>query len=190
MEQSADRSPTNPLRILFLCTGNSARSQIAEAILTRKARDRFVVASAGSKPASRVNPLTVSVLREFGIDWAGHTPKAIDSVIDDPWDLVITVCDRAKETCPVFPSRPAFAHWGMPDPAEVVGIEDVRLQAFRDTVHYLSRRIDLLLALPVEKLERMALELRVRAIAAEAPVSPTPSLATADSAVKDREPRA
>ena len=181
MERSNDVTPANPRRILFLCTGNSARSQIAEAILTRKARGRFVVASAGSKPASRVNPLTVSVLREFGIDWAGHTPKGIDAVIDHPWDLIITVCDRAKETCPVFPSRPAFAHWGMPDPAEVAGNEDARLQAFRDTVHYLSRRIDLLLALPIEKLERMALELRVRAIAAEAPVeSVQPVAAAAD----------
>ena len=180
MERSNDVTPANPLRILFLCTGNSARSQIAEAILTRKARGRFVVASAGSQPASRVNPLTVSVLREFGIDWSGHAPKGIDSVIAEPWDLIITVCDRARETCPVFPSRPALAHWGMPDPAAVAGSEDARLQAFRDTVHYLSRRIDLLLALPVEKLERMALELRVRAIAAEAPVEPTTRLAAAD----------
>ena len=82
-----------------------------------------------------------------------------------PWDLIITVCDQAREACPTFPGRPAFAHWGMPDPAAVVGSEDVRRQAFRDTVHYLSRRIDLLLALPVEKLQRLALEQRVRAIA-------------------------
>ena len=146
--------------------------QIAEAILTRKAHGRFVVASAGSQPASRENLLTVATLREFGIDWSGHEPKGIDAVIGEPWDLIITVCDRAKESCPVFPSRPAFAHWGMPDPAAVVGSENARLQAFRDTVHYLSRRIDLLLALPVEKLERMALELRVRAIANQAPAEP------------------
>jgi arsenate reductase len=172
--------PANPLRILFLCTGNSARSQIAEAILTRKARGRFVVASAGSQPAARVNPLTVSVLREFGIDWSGHTPKGIDAVIDEPCDLIITVCDRARETCPVFPSRPTFAHWGMPDPAAVAGSEDARVQAFRDTIQYLSRRIDLLLALPVERLERMALELRVRAIATEAPVE-SPSAVAAET---------
>ena len=170
MERSNDVTPANPLRILFLCTGNSARSQIAEAILTRKAHGRFVVASAGSQPAARVNPLTISTLRDFGIDWSGHTPKGVDAVIAEPWDLIITVCDRARETCPVFPSRPAFAHWGMPDPAAVAGSEDARVQAFRDTVHYLSRRIDLLLALPIEKLERMALELRVRAIAGEAPI--------------------
>ena len=176
MEESTDQRSPNPLRVLFLCTGNSARSQIAEAILTRKARGRFVVASAGSEPAARVNPLTVSILNEFGIDWSGRTPKGIDAVIADPWDLIITVCDRAREACPVFPSRPAFAHWGMPDPAAVAGSEDARIQAFRDTVHYLSRRIDLLLALPIEKLERMALEMRVRAIAAEAPIEPATSV--------------
>ena len=172
MELSTTPAGPKPLHILFLCTGNSARSQIAEAILTRKAHGRFVVESAGSQPASRVNPLTVATLREFGIEWSGHAPKGIDAVIGKPWDLIITVCDRAKEACPVFPSRPAFAHWGMPDPAAVAGSEDARLQAFRDTVHYLSRRIDLLLALPVEKLERMALELRVRAIADQTPTEP------------------
>jgi arsenate reductase (thioredoxin) len=141
-----------------------------------------VVASAGSQPASRVNPLTVAVLRQFGLDWSERTPRGIEAVIDEPLDLIITVCDRARETCPVFPSRPAFAHWGMPDPAAVAGSEDVRVQAFRDTVHYLSRRIDLLLALPVEKVERMALELRVRAIASEASVeSPSPMPAESDT---------
>ena len=172
MERSTTPGAPKPLHILFLCTGNSARSQIAEAILTRKAHRRFVVASAGSQPASRVNPLTVATLRDFGIDWTGHEPKGIDAVIGDPWDLIITVCDRAKESCPVFPSRPAFAHWGMPDPAAVVGSEDERIRAFRDTFHHLSRRIELLLALPVENLERLALELRVQAIASQAPVAP------------------
>ena len=163
----AERKP--PLHLLFLCTGNSARSQIGEAILTRKGRDRFAVASAGSQPAARVNPLTVDVLGEFGIDWSGREPKGIEAVVSREWDLIITVCDQAREACPTFPGRPAIAHWSMPDPAKVVGSDEVRRQAFRDTVHYLSRRIDLLLALPVEKLERLALEQRVRAIANEAP---------------------
>lgn len=169
---SAERKA--PLQLLFLCTGNSARSQIGEAILTRKGRDRFAVASAGSQPATRVNPLTVDVLGEFGIDWSGREPKGIDAVMNQPWDLIITVCDQAREACPTFPGRPAFAHWGMPDPAAVVGSDDARRQAFRDTVHYLSRRIDLLLALPVEKLERLALEQRVRAIADDVPGSVPP----------------
>ena len=82
----------------------------------------------------------------------------------EPWDFVITVCDRAKESCPYFPGHPVLAHWGMPDPAEVEGVDDVKRAAFRDTLITLSRRIDLLLALPVEKLERLALERRVREI--------------------------
>jgi arsenate reductase len=140
----------SPLRLLFLCTGNSARSQIGEALLSRKGRDRFVAASAGSQSAARVNPLTVDVLGEFGIDWNGRVPKGIDAVMAEPWDLIITVCDQAREVCPTFPGRPAFAHWGMPDSAAVAASDEARRQAFRDTVHYLSRRIDLLLALPVE----------------------------------------
>ena len=185
MERPDNSTPRSPLHVLFRCTGNSARSQIAEAILTRKVRGRFVVASAGSQPAPRVHPLTVAVLREFGIDWSRGAPKGIDAVVGKPWDLIITVCDRAKETCPVFPSRPALAHWGMPDPAAVAGSEEARVQAFRDTVHYLSRRIDLLLALPMEKLERMALELRVRAIAAEAPIETSPAAAADEVRLPD-----
>lgn len=160
----------SPLHLLFLCTGNSARSQIGEAVLTRKGGDRFMVASAGSQPATRVNPLTLDVLREFGIDWGEREPKGIDAVMGTPWDLIITVCDQAREACPTFPGKPAFAHWGMPDPAAVVGSDELRLKAFRDTVHYLSRRIDLLLALPIESLERLALEQRVRRIANETPI--------------------
>ena len=91
----------------------------------------------------------------------------IDAVMDQPWDLIITVCDHAPEACPTFPGRPAIAHWGIPDPAAVAGTDEARRIAFRDTVQYLSRRIDLLLALPVEKLEKLALEQRVRAIANE-----------------------
>lgn len=170
METTRSSSRGKRLRLLFVCTGNSARSQIGEAILTRKGSGRIEVGSAGSQPASRVNPLTVDVLREFGIDWSNREPKGFDAVMHETWDLIITVCDQAKETCPTFPGRPAFAHWGMPDPAAVVGSDEVRRQAFRNTVHYLSRRIDLLLALPVESLERLALEQQARAIANQAPV--------------------
>ena len=152
------------LRVLILCTGNSARSQIAEALLDKKGAGRIVAGSAGSNPAPRVNPLAVKALAEAGIDWRGHAPQGIDAVFNDPWDIVITVCDKAKEACPIFPGRPVTAHWGMPDPAEVVGTEEQRLAAFRDTLHLLSRRIDLLLALPRESLERFVFEQRVRAI--------------------------
>jgi arsenate reductase len=157
-------TPRSPLRILVLCTGNSARSQIAEALLTAKSRGRLVAASAGSRPAARVNPFAVEVLAEAGIDWRGRTPRGMDGLDREHWDFVITVCDRAKESCPYFPGHPVLAHWGMPDPAEVEGSDDAKRAAFRDTFVTLSRRIDLLLALPVEKLERLALEHRVKEI--------------------------
>ncbi len=149
--------------VLIQCTGNSARSQIAEALLTRKGRSRFEVTSAGSRPATRVNPAAVEVLREAGIDWSGRIPKGIDEVAGQEWDFVITVCDRAREACPIFPGTPILAHWGMPDPAEVEG-EEPRLRAFRDTLTVLARRIDLFLALPADTLDRLLLEERVRAI--------------------------
>jgi arsenate reductase len=152
------------LRVLILCTGNSARSQIAEALINHKGAGRMLAGSAGAQPAPRVNPLAVRVLGEAGIDWHGHAPQGIDAVFGQPWDIVITVCDRAKESCPVFPGQPVTAHWGMPDPAEVQGTDDDKLAAFRDTLHLLGRRIDLLLAIPREKLERYVLEQRVRAI--------------------------
>ena len=152
------------MRALFLCTGNSARSQMAEAILNRKGKGRIEAASAGSQPAARVNPLAIEALRDAGIEWTGHAPRGLDGLDLEPWDVVITVRDRAKEACPFFPGQPALAHWGMPDPAQVDGPEDVRRRAFRDALVLISRRIDLLLALPVEKLEKLALEARIRAI--------------------------
>jgi arsenate reductase len=157
-------TPREPMRILILCTGNSARSQIAEALFTAKSRGRFVAASAGSRPAARVNPFAVEVLAEAGIDWRGRTPRGMDGLDRERWDFVITVCDRARESCPYFPGHPVLAHWGMPDPAEVEGSDDTKRAAFRDTFVTLSRRIDLLLALPFEKLERLALERRVKDI--------------------------
>ncbi len=156
--------PRPPFRVLILCTGNSARSQIAEALLARKGAGRFDVASAGSQPASRVNPFAVRVLAEAGIAWEGKTPKGLEGLDRERWDFVITVCDRAREACPIFPGTPVLAHWGMPDPAEVAGSDDDKLRAFRETLMVLGRRLDLLLALPVEKLERLVLEREVRAI--------------------------
>jgi arsenate reductase len=157
-------SADQPMRVLFLCTGNSARSQIAEAVLNRKGKGRFAAHSAGSHPASRVQPLAIEVLRESGIAWAGHEPRGLEGLEKERWDFVITVCDKAKESCPIFPGQPVLAHWGMEDPAAVVGSEPERLTAFRLAVTTISRRIDLFLALPMEKLERLALERQVRAI--------------------------
>jgi arsenate reductase (thioredoxin) len=153
-----------PFRLLFLCTGNSARSQMAEAILNLKARGRVVAESAGSRPAARVNPLALETLAHYGVAWKGHAPRSVDGLERETWDFVITVCDKAKESCPAFPGQPMLAHWGMPDPAEVVGDEATRRAAFRDAFLLLSRRIDLLLALPLEQLERLALEAKVRTI--------------------------
>ena len=151
-------------RILILCTGNSARSQIAEALLARRGADRFEVASAGSRPAAQVNPFAIRVLAEAGIDWSGRTPKGLDGLEGQQWDFVITVCDRAKEACPIFPGQPILGHWGMPDPAEVEGDDTRKLRAFRETFTALSRRVDLLLALPMEKLDRLGLEQEIRDI--------------------------
>ncbi len=157
-------STTPPLRILVLCTGNSARSQMAEALFNRLGAGRVRAESAGSHPAPRVNPLAIEALAEQGIAWAGHPPRGIDGLEREPWDLVITVCDKAKESCPIFPGRPAQAHWGMPDPAEVVGDEVARRAAFRDALLLLRRRVERLLALPLETLGRTALESGIRAI--------------------------
>ena len=154
------------LRVLFLCTGNSARSQMAEAILNAQGRGRFHAESAGSRPAARVNPFALETLREWKTEWGGRSPRSVDGLEREHWDFVITVCDRAKESCPIFPGQPVVAHWGMPDPAEVAGDDATKRAAFRDAFLLLRRRIELLLALPIESLERMALEARVRAIGA------------------------
>ena len=157
-------APDRKFRLLFLCTGNSARSQMAEALLNMKGKGLFEAASAGSRPAPRVNPYAVETLREHGVPWAGHPPRGIDGLEREPWDFVITVCDRAKEACPIFPGQPVLAHWGMPDPADVEGDDAAKRAAFRDAFVLISRRIDLLLALPHSKLTHLALAARVRAI--------------------------
>jgi arsenate reductase len=156
-----------PLRVLVLCTGNSARSQMAEALFNRLGAGRIVAESAGTQPAARVHPLALEALAEHGVPWGGRPPRSLDGLTDGQWDLVITVCDRAKESCPVFPGHPMQAHWGMPDPAEVVGDEAQRRAAFRDAFAVLRRRVELMLALPLEKTARPALETRVRGIGAE-----------------------
>jgi protein-tyrosine-phosphatase len=155
---------TYPVRVLFLCTGNSARSQIAEAVLQRKGGERFVVASAGASPAQEIKPEAIEVLRGNGIDWSGKLPKGFDAIADEPWDLVITLCDRIKETCPALPSRPVTAHWGVPDPAAIVDAK-LRRAAFSNTLNLLSWRIDLMLAIRLDQFESWVLENRLEAIA-------------------------
>lgn len=152
--------PEKPLRVLFICTHNSARSQIAEALLTRKGKGSFDVASAGSQPAEHIHPLTVRALQEFGIAWSERVPKGFDAVADREWDLVILVCEQGRETCPAFHGNPMFAQWAIEDPAAAEGTEEKRLAAFRDAIAFLNRRIDLMLSLPIERLESRAAELR------------------------------
>jgi arsenate reductase (thioredoxin) len=152
------------MRVLFLCTGNSARSQIAEAILNHAGGGRFLAASAGAKPAERVHPFAIEVLRRYGLRWDGHAPRGLEGIDREQWDFVITVCDRAREACPIFPGQPVLAHWGMTDPAGVDGTDEEKRRAFENAFLLIKRRIDLFLSLPFEKLERLALEQRVREI--------------------------
>ncbi|HET8622736.1 MAG TPA: arsenic resistance N-acetyltransferase ArsN2 [Gemmatimonadales bacterium] len=136
------RRLTHPYRVLVLCTGNSARSQIAEALLARKGGDRLHVASAGVRPAPRVHPLAVAVLREHGIEWSERSPTGIDAVTDRAWDVVITVCDHAREACPVLPGSPRSVHWSLSDPARAEGDAEERRRAFLDTYTLLDRLTD------------------------------------------------
>ena len=137
---------------------------MAEALLNWKGRGRFQAESAGSRPTDRVNPHAIETLREYNIPWSGRAPRGIDGLEREPWDFVVTVCDRAKESCPIFPGQPILAHWGMADPAEAAGDAVAKRAAFRYAFVLISRQVDLLLALPLEKLERLALEARLRAI--------------------------
>jgi arsenate reductase len=117
-------------RILILCTANSARSQMAEGLLRHDAGDRFEVASAGTQPG-KVRPEAVAVMQEIGIDIAGHRSKSVDEFADQSFDLVLTVCDSARETCPVYPGHATRLHQAFADPAAVQGSEAERLDAFR-----------------------------------------------------------
>lgn len=128
------------IRVLFVCTGNSARSQMAEAILRREAGDRFEVASGGTDPRP-INPLTIRVLEEVGIDTSGATSKYVSKFLGRRFDYVITLCDRARVTCPIFPGGAQTLHWGLDDPAEVDGTEEQLLHAFRRTLTEVSGRI-------------------------------------------------
>jgi len=120
----------SPKRVLFLCTGNSCRSQMAEALLRDLVGESVVSASAGTAPKP-VHPLAARVMSELGIDISRQDSKGVDAVLGQPWDFVITVCDRAKESCPIFPGKAEKAHWGFDDPAEAQGSEDDRLRVFR-----------------------------------------------------------
>ncbi|NTV86207.1 MAG: arsenate reductase ArsC [Burkholderiaceae bacterium] len=160
-----------PLNVLFLCTHNSARSILAEAILNHIGRGRFKAFSAGSSPREnqQPNPLGLQVLQNAGISIEGLHSKSWDEFGGPdapPMDLVITVCDNAAgEVCPYWPGQPATAHWGYPDPSAGDGTDVEKLEAFRQTLHALNRRLELLISLPKEKLEKTLLQGTARDLA-------------------------
>lgn len=130
----------NKQRVLFLCTHNSARSQIAEGFLRSMAGDRFEVASAGTE-ATQVHPLAVRAMMEIGVDVSRHTSKIVDQFVAQPWDYVITVCDAANEACPMFPKKSSRLHWSFDDPSQATGSDDQKLEVFRQVRDQIKRRI-------------------------------------------------
>ena len=158
--------------VLFLCTGNSARSVIAEAILNRDGKGRFKAFSAGSQPKGAVNPHTLTLLRNLGYDTSGFRSKswAEFAVAGAPqMDFVFTVCDDAAgEACPVWPGQPMTAHWGIADPAAATGSDAEIAVAFDEAYRMLARRIELFLALPIAKLDKLVLHKRLKDIGATA----------------------
>lgn len=129
-----------PLRVLFVCTGNSARSQMAEAVLRQIGRGDFETFSAGTDPRG-VNPLTIQVLANAGIDVSGARSKSVTEFLGQSFDYVVTVCDRARESCPVFPGGAESLHWGFDDPAEATGSEAERLKVFERVLGEISARL-------------------------------------------------
>jgi arsenate reductase len=140
-----ETSDAPPMRVLFLCTHNSSRSQMAEGLLRARGGDRYAVFSAGTHPRG-VHPMAIQVMREIGIDiseTAGHRAKSLDEFKDQPpMDLVVTVCDDAAEECPFFPGARRQEHWSFPDPSAVTGSEEERLEAFRSVRDAIARRIE------------------------------------------------
>jgi arsenate reductase len=139
-------------RILFLCTGNSARSQMAEGLLRHLGKGKYTVYSAGSQPKS-LHPMAVKAMSEIGIDISGQVSKSLEVFLGQEFDYVITVCDRARDNCPVFPGDIERIHWSLPDPAAVEGEEDVRMKAFRLVRNQIKERILLFLSTQNKKMK-------------------------------------
>lgn len=164
----------DPYNVLFLCTGNSARSILAEGILNRIGSGRFVAYSAGSQPKGTVHPLALDLLKAQGFPTEGLRSKSWDE-FDRPqapkMNFVFTVCDQAAaESCPVWPGQPITAHWGLPDPAAATGTPDQQRNAFRHTFIALQARLRLFTALRLNALDRLAIEREVKAIGRSAAV--------------------
>jgi arsenate reductase len=162
-----------PRHVLFLCTGNSARSILAEALLAHHGGERFVSSSAGSQPKGTVHPAALETLERHGLPTTGYRSKSWDefgATGAAPIDIVITVCDSAaNETCPIWPGHPSTAHWGIPDPAAVTSPPDAQRRAFEAAYRTLDARIRLLAALPLEQLDAGAVRQELHAIAEMVP---------------------
>lgn len=158
--------------VLFLCTGNSARSILAEALLNRMGQGRFRAYSAGSFPKGKVHAQALALLDELGFETEGLRSKSWDEFAGPgapKMDFIFTVCDSAAaEVCPIWPGQPMSAHWGIPDPAAATGTEAERMKAFRQAFNTLKRRIELFASLPLASLDRMSLKRRMDEIGADA----------------------
>ena len=156
------------LNVLFLCTGNSARSIIAEAILNKLGQGKFRAYSAGSQPKGRVNPYTIQLLEGFGYETSSFRSKSWSEFAKPgapPLDFVFTVCDNAAgETCPIWPGQPMTAHWGIPDPAEAKGSEAEIALAFKDAYRMLFQRIGIFTAIPIRSLDKLSLQTKLKEI--------------------------
>ncbi len=165
MKGGKGMEPRRRFRILFLCTGNSARSILAEYFLRRLDPVRFEVFSAGAKPKGRINPHVLETLRDgYHIDASDARSKSWEEFRGVRFDFVITVCDKARESCPVWPGQPIVAHWGFEDPDAVEGGDDVKRQTVKKVAVEIYRRLGLLTALPIESLDRLRLEKATREI--------------------------
>lgn len=157
-----------PFNVLFLCTGNSARSIIAEAILNKIGYGKFHAYSAGSQPKGKVNPNTIQLLQGLGYDTSGFRSKSWGEFAKagaPTLDFVFTVCDNAAgETCPVWPGQPMTAHWGIPDPADAKGSDAEVAVAFKDAYRMLHQRIGIFIALPIRNLDKLSLQNKLREI--------------------------
>ncbi|HEY8276681.1 MAG TPA: arsenate reductase ArsC [Methyloceanibacter sp.] len=158
-------SKQQPLNVLFLCTGNSARSIIAESVLNRLGMGKFKAYSAGSKPLGNVHPYALDLLRKTNYDISHLRSKSWEEFAKDglpDLDFVFTVCDNAaNEVCPVWPGQPITAHWGLPDPAGSEGTEVERRLAFADTMRMLNQRIGIFVSLPLDQLSKLSLKARL-----------------------------
>lgn len=164
----ADITSGKTYNVLFICTGNSARSLLAEGLLNHLGKGRFRAYSAGSHPKGEVHPLALATLEKMGLPVSGYRSKSWDELAAPgaaPLDFIFTVCDNAAgEACPVWPGQPLTAHWGVPDPAAAQGTQAQRSQAFTDAAVTLRQRIELFLSLPLASLDALSVQRKLREI--------------------------